>query len=78
MSFSGMSVTAILDEAKQMPSEDLRSLILELTEYLDDETNAELSSILITRRRADELKSGKVKSLQIEEVFAKARGALQE
>ena len=73
-----MSVNAILDEAKQMPAEDIRSLVLGLTEFLDNDSNAEVTAILTTRQRAEEMKSGAVKTLSMDQVFTKARSALGE
>ncbi|MFT5028240.1 MAG: hypothetical protein ACI9VS_000664 [Candidatus Binatia bacterium] len=47
-----MKADAILEEVKELPQTELRSLVLKLADVLDEESNGELASILETRKRA--------------------------
>lgn len=72
-----MSVDTIVDEAKSLPSDQLKSLVLDLAALMDGESCSELTSVLDTRRRAAEMKAGSVSGLSHDEAFARARRALK-
>lgn len=72
-----MSVDALLAEAKGLDPGQLRTLVLNLTDLMDGSSRSEVSSILESRRRAVEMKSGAEKGLSHEETFARARAALK-
>ncbi|MGY8654616.1 MAG: hypothetical protein ACKVJX_13430 [Verrucomicrobiia bacterium] len=71
-----MKADAILEEVKELPQTELRSLVLKLADVLDEESNGELASILETRKRAAEMTSGAVKGVSHDETFARARESL--
>ena len=72
-----MTVTQILAAAQALPSRERETLCTQIAESLDAPLTAEEQAWAdMAERRAEELRSGKVKGVPADEVFAKARRRL--
>ena len=72
-----MTVTQILAAAQALPPQERETLCTQIAESLDAPLTAEEQAWAdVAGRRADEMRSGKVKGVPADEVFAKARGRL--
>jgi putative addiction module component (TIGR02574 family) len=72
-----MTVTEILAAAHALPPQEREALCTQIAETLDAPlTVQEQAWADVADRRAEELRSGKVKGVPADEVFAKARRRL--